>query len=234
MLEEKAKWVRQKTLEMITRAQKGHIGGSLSCVDILVALYYSIMEKGDKFILSKGHACAPLYAILADKGYFPIEELNTFNQTGSKLEGHPHIGIPGIDVNTGSLGQGLGIGCGLAMTTDKRVYVLMGDGECQEGSVWEAALFASEHKLGNLIGIIDYNRLGATRDTSNLHPLISKWEAFGWQVIEIFGHSFSELNSALKWYPSDQPLMVIAHTIKGKGVPYMENKVEWHHKVPND
>ena len=133
----KAKWVRQQTLEMILSANKGHIGGSFSCVEILVALYYGILKPEDKFILSKGHACAPLYAILADKGYFPISELKTFCQDGSRLEGHPHRGIPGIEVNTGSLGHGLGIGAGLALADrTKRVYVLMGDGECQEGSVW--------------------------------------------------------------------------------------------------
>jgi len=220
--EEKAKIIRQKTIDMIYSAQHGHIGGSLSCVDILVALYYSALKNGDKFILSKGHACMPLYFILADKGYFKENEIANF-------EGHPNIKIPGIVATTGSLGHGLGIGCGLAMTTKNSIFVLMGDGECQEGSVWEAAMFASHHKLNNLVGIIDYNRLGAT-DIVNLDPLATKWRAFDWEVVKVDGHSMTQLIFALT-INIIKPLMIIANTVKGKGVSYMEGRIEWHNKV---
>uniref|UniRef100_A0A6M3L624 Putative transketolase domain containing protein n=1 Tax=viral metagenome TaxID=1070528 RepID=A0A6M3L624_9ZZZZ len=193
-LEAKARWVRRTVFEMIVNAKKGHLGGSLSCVDIMVALFYQIMKPEDVFILSKGHAAPVLYAILADKGYFPKEELMTFNLPKSRLEGHPHIGIPGVFCNTGSLGNGLGIACGAAMARpDIKVYVLEGDGECDEGAVYEARNFIIDHHLTNVVELVDYNGFRAT--------------------------------NAVNRTPHE--------TLKGKGVSFMENKAEWHHKIPN-
>ncbi len=237
MFEEKARWVRQQILEMTYRSKHGHIGGAFSCTDILVVLYCHILKDGDKFILSKGHACEALYAVLADKGYFPQKELEQFCQAGSLLEGHPNTKIRGVMVSTGSLGHGLGIGAGLALTTNSRVFVLMGDGECQEGSVWEAAMFASHYRISNLVGIIDSNGFGATDslvDSVSLNPLTYKWRAFGWEVREVNGHDYQQLLFALSNHrPSDRPLMVIATTVKGKGVSFMERKKEWHHRIPD-
>lgn len=247
-LAEKARWVRQQILEMVVAASHGHIGGSLSCVEILVALYYGGVLKHDprnpewperdRFILSKGQGCQGLYAVLADRGYFSLEELKTFGQEGSRLEGHPSIGLPGIEVSTGSLGNGLGIGAGMALAArmdgkDYRTVVLLGDGECYEGSLWEAAVFASEHGLGNLLAIVDDNGLMATTSTQGLNPLWEKWGAFGWNRRVVEGHCFPALLEALlaksAWH---RPMVVLARTVKGKGVTFMEGKVEWHHKVP--
>ncbi len=251
-LEEKAQWVRQQVLEMIHRAGKGHIGGSFSCVEILVSLYYGgilhidpeIPSWGerDRFILSKGHSCASLYAVLADLGFFTVSELSTFNQEGSRLEGHPNRGIPGIEVDTGSLGHGLGVGAGLALSAkidkaDWMTIALLSDGECHEGSVWEAAMFAAHHELHNLVAIVDRNRqcvLDFTENCNRLEPFAAKWRAFGWEVREVAGHSFEELLYALgdiRLRKTD-PLIIIADTIKGKGVSFMEGKIEWHHRVP--
>ena len=227
----KVKWIRQQVLEMIVGANKGHIGGSFSCVEILTALYYSVLRDDDKFILSKGHACPALYAILADKGYFYPSELKHFCQHGSRLEGHPNRRIPGIDVTTGSLGHGLGIGAGMALA-GKNAYVLMGDGECQEGSVWETALFAGANKLNNLTAIIDRNGLGAISEV-DLEPLAYKWRAFRWEVREVDGHNVKEISHALNRHRmNSHPLMIIAHTIKGKGVSFMENNPKFHNAVP--
>ena len=248
-LEQKAKWVRRQVLEMIVNAGKGHIGGSLSCVEILVALYYTGFlnlkgEDRDIFILSKGHACASLYAILADLGYFPIDELMTFAQEGSRLEAHPTLLVPGIEVSTGSLGHGLSIGTGIALADKmlvrkRKVVVLMSDGECHEGSVWEAAMFAAHHKLSNLIAIIDRNGLSVLDFISrynNIEPLALKWKSFNWWVIpNIDGHSFDSLISALDLCSlnNEAPIIVIANTVKGKSISFMERIPEWHHRVPN-
>ena len=252
LLEEKALWVRQQVLNMIVSANKGHIGGSLSCTDILVALYQggilSINSNNihdpnrDRFILSKGHAIEALYAVLADKGYFSIEELQTYGKSG-RLLSHPYFKFPGIDVTTGSLGHGLGIGAGLALAAklDNKSYntfVLLGDGECYEGSVWEAAMFASHHKLKQLYAIIDRNlqlTLDFTEDCIHLEPFVDKWKAFGWNVVEVDGHNIctfietvhNTINSHITL-----PTVFIAHTIKGKGISYMENKIGWHHNIP--
>lgn len=249
----KANWVRNQVLEMVVSAGKGHIGGALSCTDILVALYYGgalrfkTTERNwggrDRFILSKGHSCAALYAILADFGYFPLSELSNYQKEGCILGGHPDRKIPGIEADTGSLGHGLGIGAGLALSAkiDKKDFmtvVLLGDGECYEGSVWEAAGFASHHKLNNLVGIVDKNGLCSTdfiKDCVEVEPLEDKWKAFGWEVITINGHSFEELISAFsKFYPrkSNRPLMIIANTVKGKGISFMEGNPDWHHAIP--
>ncbi len=253
-LKEKANFIRRQILEMVVSAGRGHIGGGFSCVDILVSLYYTPWlkfdpknpnwENRDRFILSKGHVSAVLFAILADLGYFPISDLNTFQKENSILAGHPDRRVPGIDVDTGSLGHGLGIGAGLALSAkmskyDFLTFVLLGDGECYEGSVWEAAMFASHHKLNNLIGIVDKNNLcimDFTKNCVNLEPMDEKWKSFGWDVVSIDGHSFEELNnvfSKVRSRSSEKPLMIIANTVKGKGVSFMENQVEWHHSVPN-
>ena len=252
-LRKKANWVRNQVLEMIASARKGHIGGAFSCTDILVTLYYGSVlrfnpsdkdwDKRDRFILSKGHAGAALYAILADLGYFPLSELTNYQREGSLLGGHPDRKIPGIEADTGSLGHGLGIGAGLALSAkmDKKDFmtvVLLGDGECYEGSVWEAAMFAGHHKLITLVGIVDKNGLCVTdfiRDCLDIDPLDGKWRAFGWDVIVVNGHSFEELVSVFGDFrsrKSDKPLMIIARTVKGKGVSFMEGNLNWHHSVP--
>lgn len=244
MYEEKVKWIRQQILETTVSAQHGHIGGSLSCVEILIALYYEVMRPQDKFILSKGQAAQTLYAVLADRGYFSQEELKTFCQIGHRLEGHPSIRVPGIEVSSGSLGNGLGIGAGWALASkmdkiDRNIYVLMGDGECYEGSVWEAAMFAAHHKLNNLIAVIDRNEqcvLNYTEDINKLEPLADKWKAFGWNVREVDGHNIPLILHALhfRYAATDKPLMIIAHTIKGKGISFMEGQLRWHAGVPNE
>jgi transketolase len=254
-LQKKAQWVRSKILEMISCAKKGHIGGSFSCVEILVALFYGQIlrfdpkdphwPERDRFILSKGHSAATLYAILADLGYFDSGELCRYQEKTGILSGHPYRGIPGIECDTGSLGHGLGIGVGLALSAqldkkDFRTVVLLGDGECHEGSVWEAAMFAAHHKLGNLTGIIDCNGICSTdflRQCVGLEPLEDKWKAFGWDVNVVNGHSFPGLLSILagiRSRKSDRPFLVIAQTVKGKGVSFMENNPDWHHKVPHE
>jgi len=252
-LEKKANWVRNQVLEMIAAAGRGHIGGALSCTDILVTLYYGEVlrfkasckdwEGRDRFILSKGHSCASLYAILADLGYFSISELRNYQKEGCMLGGHPDRKIPGIEADTGSLGHGLGIGAGLALSAkmdkkDSMTVVLVGDGECYEGSVWEAAMFSSHHKLDNLVAIVDKNGLCVTdfiKDCLEIDPLDEKWKAFGWDVVTVNGHSFEELLSVFgdfRLRRSDKPLMIIAETIKGKGVSFMERNPGWHHSVP--
>lgn len=253
-LRKKSNWVRRQILEMIASAGKGHIGGALSCTDILVTLYYvGILkfdarnpewEKRDRFILSKGHSAAALYAILSDLGYFLTSELSIYQKEGCILSGHPYKRIPGIEVDTGSLGHGLGVGAGLALSAkmnkeDFLTFVLLGDGECYEGSVWEAAMFASHHKLNNLVGILDNNGICSTdfiKDCLELEPLQDKWQAFGWDVRMVDGHSFEELIANFgdfRFRKSQRPLMVIADTVKGKGISFMENNPYWHHAVPN-
>lgn len=253
-LRKKANWVRRQVLEMIAQAGKGHIGGALSCTDILVTLYYGGIlrfdaqnpkwEKRDRFILSKGHSAAALYAILSDLGYFSPSQLRNYQKEGCILSGHPHRKIPGIEADTGSLGHGLGIGAGLALSAkiDKKDFltiVLLGDGECYEGSVWEAAMFAAHHRLNNLVGILDKNGLCSTdfiKDCLDTDPLDEKWRSFGWDVSCVNGHSFQDLLSAfdrLRSRKSSRPLMVIANTIKGKGISFMEANPDWHHSVPD-
>jgi transketolase len=253
-LKKKAKLIRNMILEMIVSAGKGHIGGAFSCTDILVALYYGGIlrfnpsnpdwNERDRFILSKGHSGVAVYAILADLGFFANSELTSICRNGSMLGGHPDRNIPGIEADTGSLGHGLGIASGLALSAkidnkDFMTVVLLGDGECQEGSVWEAAMFAAQHKLNNLVAIVDRNRQGVTdftEDSASLEPFVDKWRGFNWAAKEINGHSFEEIFGALRSYRSFEsfkPLVIIANTIKGKGVSFMERKLEWHHNVPS-
>jgi len=254
LLKKKARWVRRQVLEMVAAAGKGHIGGALSCTDILVTLFHGgvlrfdphnpAWEGRDRFILSKGHSSVALYAVLADLGFFPVSDLGSFCRNGTFLGGHPDKNIPGIEVDSGALGHGLAIGSGLALAAgmdrkDNVTVVLMGDGECQEGSVWEAAMFAAQHRLTNLVAVIDKNGQGVTDyidDSVSLEPFAEKWRGFNWEVREIDGHSFEELLGAFKDIrsrSSQKPLAVIARTIKGKGVSFMEGVLEWHHAVPS-
>jgi transketolase len=252
-LKRKANWLRNQVLEMTVNAGAGHIAPSFSCTEILVALYYGGVlrvdpknpkwEDRDRFILSKGHSAVALYAILADLGFFPTSELMTFTLKGSRLGGHTEDTIPGVEAFTGSLGLGLSIAIGLALAAkaDKKDYItvaLLGDGECHEGSVWEAAMFASFHKLNNLLVIVDNNGLSATDIMKNyihLGPLEDKWKSFGWDVVSVDGHSFEELLPAMKDFrsrKSTRSLAIIAKTTKGKGVSFMENKPIWHYRIP--
>jgi transketolase len=254
-LEQKAAEIRSLILEAIVSSQKGHIGGALSCTDILVALYHGGIfridpsrpdwQNRDRFILSKGHSGVALFAVLSDLGFFDKGELNTFCQNGSRLGGHPDRRVPGIEADTGSLGHGLGIGAGMALCAkmdciNYLTFVLLGDGECHEGSVWEAFLFAAHHKLNNLVAIIDRNGQGVldyTEDCMSLTPLKDKLIAFGWDLLEVDGHSFKELIgsfSRLRNNTSLNPLAIIANTVKGKGISFMEGEMKWHHGVPNE
>ncbi len=256
-LKEFTKQVRKDIIEMVYTAKSGHIGGSMSSVDILAVLYNKILNipsewdkaanftQRDRFILSKGHITPAFYATLARRGFFDPELLKTFRQTGSLLQGHPclHTKLAGIEISTGSLGQGLSIGVGVAkgLKLDKlssKVYVLMGDGELQEGSVWEAFMSAGCKKLDNIVAIIDKNNLqidGAVAEIKCVDPLDKKLEAFGWSTITVDGHNLEELESAfLKAKEADLPTAIICNTIKGKGVSFMENNHAWHGKAPND
>jgi transketolase len=247
-LKDQAKKVRLDVVKMIAEAGSGHPGGSLSCVDILVTLYFKIMRHGpqikewgarDHFHLSKGHVCPTLYSILSHAGYFPREVLNTLRKTGSILQGHPHAKTPGVEAPSGSLGQGLSIGCGMALAAkaDKHehsIFILVGDGELQEGQVWEAAMFASHYKLDNLCLIIDNNGQqidGPIKEIMNPNPLDEKFKAFGFHVIVVEdGHDISLLYNAFKTREEikGRPTVIIAKTVKGKGVSFMEGNLAFH------
>ena len=245
-LEKISKQARSLLIETLVCAGCGHPGGALSCMDILTVLYFDILkidpknpkwEERDRFILSKGHSSIGLYSILHLRGFLDKKTLLTFRQDGSSLCGHPDMNkVPGVEMSTGSLGHGLSVGIGLALAAKKdnqkhRVFVLMGDGETQEGSVWEAAMFAAHHKLDNLTAIVDRNKIqidGFTEDILALEPYKAKWEAFGWQVEEIDGHNMEQIQKALIKKSSGKPLLVLANTIKGKGISFMENNPAWH------
>jgi transketolase len=252
-LSKKANWTRNKALEMAVKAGAGHIASSFSCVDILVALYYANILRvnpknpkwvnRDRFILSKGQGALALYPILADLGFFSLSELMTFTQDGSRLGGLAESDVPGVEALTGSLGHGLSIATGIALSAkiDNKKYLcftLLGDGECHEGSVWEAAMFAGHRHLNNLIAIVDDNRLSATAFLKNyldLAPLKEKWESFGWETKAVNGHSFEELLEVFNNIHSRRsvkPLVIIALTTKGKGVSFMENRPIWHYRIP--
>lgn len=246
-----ARRIRKQCVLMTSRANASHIGSNLSMVDILATLYGRALHydpeqptwpERDRFILSKGHACVALYAALSEAGFFPPDWLETFYQDGGKLAGHvTHKGVPGIEVSTGSLGHGLGLGAGMALAARRdskphRVFVLLSDGECDEGSVWEAALFAPHHRLDNLVAIVDYNKiqsLGRVEDVIDLAPLADKWRAFGWATRELDGHDLVALDAALSAVPIEagKPTCVVAHTVKGKGVSFMEDKLKWHYSA---
>ncbi len=251
-LQKKALEIREKILNMHTKSNESHIGSSLSITDILTALYFEILnidplrpykENRDRLILSKGHAASALYAVLAKRKFFDEEILDSFAENGSKISVHPErFSVAGIEASTGSLGHGLSIGVGIALSAKKdnkkfKTYVIMSDGECEEGSVWEASISASRFKLDNLIGIVDKNKWQAyerTDEIQNLSLLKSKWESFGWSCVEINGHDFSEIIQYLKKVPFEagKPSMILADTIKGKGIDEIEDKMEWHYKSP--
>jgi transketolase len=247
---ELARRVRIADLKMISRAQLGHIGGDFSVADILATLYGAVLNvdpenptapERDRFILSKGHCAGALYATLAHCGFFPLVELDTFAAPLSPLNGHPNRNkVPGVETNTGPLGHGfpVAVGCALAAKifgSSRRTYVVLGDGELQEGSNWEAAMTAAHYDLDRITAIVDRNRLqqgAGTEDTKRLDPLPEKWEAFGWEVRVVDGHDYTELLTALTPSTTGRPVCIIANTTKGKGVSFMEDRVEWHHKVP--
>jgi transketolase len=253
-LRERARIIRRHIVEMLHEAASGHPGGSLSAVEIVTALYFGGVlrydanrpdwKDRDRFVLSKGHGVPVQYAAMAEAGYFDVAELKTLRRIDSRLQGHPVLGsLPGIEASTGSLGQGLSIGLGMALAArldrrDYRVWVLLGDGECQEGQVWEAAMAAGHHRPDNLVAIIDYNKFqldGAIEDIIGLEPFAAKWESMGWQTREIDGHDIEQVMDALRWAMSVRaPACIVAHTVKGKGVSFMEGENAYHGVAPSE
>lgn len=250
MLDQRSKYLRKLIVEALEGGRRGHIGSSMSLVEILRVLYDSYLNyrpnepncpERDRLILSKGHGCLALYAILADKGFFELEELHSFCQSNSRMGGHPERGkLPGVEATTGALGHGLPIGVGMALAAKirkqmHRIVVIVGDGEINEGSIWEAAMSAAKHKLSNLTVFVDYNKLqsyGPTREVLELEPLVDKWRSFGFEVEEVDGHDVEVLDALMQRLPlNDQkPTTVICHTIKGKGFHFVEGVADWHHK----
>lgn len=249
-----SKKIRISTLKMIAKAKASHIGSCFSMADILAVLYTQILKvdpslptwpQRDRLLISKGHAAAIVYATLAEIGFFPKERLETYCQDGSSLAGHvTHHGVPGVEISSGSLGHGLPIGCGMALAAqrdknDYKTFVILSDGECDEGSNWEAILFAGHHRLDNLVVIVDYNKIqsfGTVKEVLNLEPFADKWKAFNWAVKEVDGHDHQKLKEAFLSLPFEKgkPSVVIAHTIKGKGVSFMQNDLAWHYKSPSE
>jgi len=255
-LDERSKYLRRLIVRALEGGGRGHIGSSLSPVEIIRVLYDDILRfraddpkwpERDRMILSKGHGCLALYVLLADKGFFPTKILDTFCKRDSILGGHPEASkVPGIEASTGSLGHGLSYGVGMALAArmqkrDSRVFVVMGDGEINEGSVWEAAMCAGKHRLANLTAIIDYNKIqsaGATREIQDMEPLLDKWRAFGFTAVDVDGHDVAALRGLFRRLPlsNDRPAAIVCHTVKGKGLPFAENDANWHHKakIPPD
>lgn len=250
-LKRKAVEIRKDILIMLEKAGSGHTGGSLSLVEILLSLYYYSARHNpkepawagrDKIILSKGHGCPALYAVLADCGYFPREELWSLRKLDSRLQGHPQLGLPGLEASSGSLGQGLSIANGMAFANkidgrNSKIYCIMGDGETNEGQIWEAAMTANHYKLDNVCGIVDFNKMqidGFCSDVKDLEPYARKWQDFGWHAIEVDGHDLERLMGALDEVDrvKSKPQVIIAHTVKGKGVSFIENQVKWHGIAP--
>jgi len=251
---ELARRIRCHALRMVHHARASHIGSCLSCADLLAVLYHEILRvdpcrpdwpERDRFILSKGHAAAALYAALAERGFFPVARLGTFGDDGTQLATHvARHGVPGVDFATGSLGHGLPVGAGMALASRRdgrpcRAFVLLSDGECDEGSTWEAALFAAHHCLDNLVAIIDYNKIqsfGRVTEVLGLEPLADKWRSFGWVVRELDGHDHVRIRGELRAVPftPGRPSVLVAHTIKGKGVSFMEDQLLWHYRSPDD
>jgi len=249
-LDKRSLYLRRLAVEALDGGQRGHIGSTMSLIEIVRVLYDDIMRYRpedpdwpgrDRFILSKGHGCIAQYVILADKGFFPRQELRTFCRLRSILGGHPTRGkVPGVEASTGALGHGLSIGVGMALAAriakrDSRIFVVMGDGEINEGSIWEAAMSAGKHGLTNLVAMVDYNKIqsyGPTDVVQPLEPLADKWRAFGFETVEIDGHDVDALRDTLGRCPlsAHRPTAIICHTIKGRGVPFAENDPEWHHK----
>jgi transketolase len=251
ILEAKAKEIRRFIIRMLAKAGSGHPGGSLSSTDLVTALYFQVLrhnpkdpqwKERDRFHMSKGHCCPLWYAVLAESGYFSVDELWTLRQLGSLLQGHPDNRTPGVDVASGSLGQGLSVALGMSLAgkldaASYRVYVLLGDGEIQEGNIWEAAMASAHYKCDNLCAVLDNNGIqidGHTKDIMNLEPIAAKWQAFGWNVLEIDGHNMKEILAAFDQAKTvkGKPTIIIAHTIKGKGVSFMEGVVDFHGRAP--
>jgi transketolase len=252
-LKQKAVKLRKDIVSMIYEAGSGHPGGSLSVLDILVLLYYKVMKidadsyryhDRDRLVLSKGHACPALYAVLADKGFFPAGELKRLRKIDSILQGHPDMRkTPGVEMSSGSLGQGLSVANGMALAARlenslRRVFVILGDGEIQEGQVWEAAMTAAHHRLDNLVAFLDFNGLqidGWVRDVKSPEPLLEKWRSFGWHTLEVDGHDYNSLMEGVSraFAHRGVPSMIIARTVKGKGISFMENQVDWHGRAPS-
>ncbi|MBL8227120.1 MAG: transketolase [Bryobacterales bacterium] len=251
-LQQFCKLIRRHIVEMITEAKSGHPGGSLSAVEILAVLYKEVMRHDpknpqwadrDRFILGKGHACPVLYAVMAECGYTPVDKLRTLRQLGSIYQGHPDRRfIPSLEASTGSLGQGLSVGLGMALAarlngSPSRTYVMLGDGEIQEGQIWEAAMFAAYHKVDSIVAIVDYNKIqldGWVKDIMELEPLADKWRSFGWHVVDFDGHDIPAVRAAFAEAASTKgkPTCFLAHTIKGKGVSFMENNPKFHGSAP--
>ncbi len=249
-----AKQTRRYIIEMITAAKSGHPGGSLSAVEILVTLFFDVLRHDpanpkwpdrDRFILSKGHAAPVLYAVLAECGYTPVDQLKTLRKLGSMYQGHPDVRfIPALEASTGSLGEGLSLGIGMALAarlnqSPSHTYVVLGDGESQEGQIWESAMFAPFHHVDNVTAIVDYNKIkldGFVKDILDLEPLAAKWKAFGWHVLDIDGHSIPALQQAFKeaQETKGKPTVIIAQTVKGKGVSFMENNPKFHGMAPTN
>lgn len=255
-LDERSKHLRRLAVRTLAGGERGHVGSSMSLVEIMRVLYDDILRyrpqepkwrERDRMILSKGHGCIALYVMLAEKGFIPIETLDTFCRRNSILGGHPEAAkVPGVEASTGALGHGLSVGVGMALAAriekrDSRVIVVMGDGEINEGSVWEAALCAGKHKLANLTAVIDYNKIqsaGPTREIQDLEPLLDKWRAFNFAAVDVDGHDVNALRNVFKRLPlaADKPSAVICHTVKGKGIAFAEHDPNWHHKskIAND
>ena len=252
MFEDICKSIRRDVAKMMHKAYSSHIGGCYSVTEILVALYFEILnidpknprkDDRDILLLSKAHSSPALYAVLSKKGFFPKENLDTYYQDGGKLPGHlDKEAVPGIEFSFGSLGHGLSVGVGMALANKRmnnpgRVFVILGDGECNEGSIWEAAMFAPHHNLSNLTVVIDYNKIqsfGSTNEVINQEPIFDKWKSFGWKVLEIHGHDHDAIIDAFNSPHENLPKLIIANTVKGKGVSFMENSLDWHYKSPND
>lgn len=249
-LDKRSKYLRRLVVRALAGGERGHVGSSMSLVEIIRVLYDDVLRYRaaepkwpgrDRMILSKGHGCIALYVVLADKGFIPLETLDTFCRRDSILGGHPEASkVPGVEASTGALGHGLSVGVGMALAAraqkrDSRVFVVMGDGEINEGSVWEAAMCAGKHRLSNLIAMIDYNKIqsaGPTREIQDLEPLLDKWRAFNFAAIDVDGHDVEALRAVLRRMPLSQekPTAIICHTVKGKGIAFAENDPEWHHK----
>lgn len=249
-LDERSRYLRRLVVRALEGGQRGHIGSSMSLIEIMRVLYDDVLRyrpddpkwaDRDRCILSKGHGCLGLYVLLADKGFFPVELLDGFCRYDSILGGHPEAGkVPGVEASTGALGHGLSIGVGMALAArmqkrDSRVFVITGDGEINEGSVWEAAMCAGKHRLSNLVAMVDYNKVqsaGPTKEIQDLEPLVDKWRSFGFATVEVDGHDVAALQRLLHRVPldSEKPTAIICHTVKGKGIPFAENDANWHHK----
>jgi transketolase len=250
---ELARQIRADALRMVHRANASHIGTCLSMADLLAVLYGDAMRVDparpdwpdrDRFVLSKGHGAAAIYAALAARGFFPADWLDTYCADGTRLAGHiSHFGVPGVEFSSGSLGHGLSLACGLALAGRRdgrpyRVFALLSDGECDEGSIWEAALFAPYHRLDNLVAVVDYNKIqsfGSVKEVLDLEPFADKWRAFGWAVREVDGHDLAQVKDTLAAVPFEpgRPSLVLAHTVKGKGVSFMEDRLAWHYQSPS-